>query len=187
MKKRMKTRDVAFQFRMGAGFPGDVNRSHPAWIEPCLIDSVSPPLFFGEAVVIDTAADAGINGVRPLVAGDHSDATPLVVWGYNVRPYPFQQAAATNYGATAIGAGAPPAFGVTDVLRGGYIMTQIPTGQTAAKGGAVYVWCTASTGAHIQGGTEAVYSSTNTVLVANATFNGPADASGIAEIIINVN
>lgn len=37
---RRRTHDAtnAFPFRMNTGFAGDVNRTHPASIEPCLID-----------------------------------------------------------------------------------------------------------------------------------------------------
>ena len=40
-KTRQKTRDVAFTFRMGAGFAGDVNRTHPASIEPVMIECMA--------------------------------------------------------------------------------------------------------------------------------------------------
>lgn len=179
MSKRMKTRDVAFAFRMGAGFPGDVNRTHPASIEPCLINASAPPAFFGQAVLV------GASGVRPITTGDQSN-TVAAGYGITVRPYPFQQSSASNYGAAAIGAGAPPVTGVVDVLRAGYIMGQIPTGQTPAKGAPVYVWATASSGSNIQGGFTSVYTALNTTQVLNATFNGPPDASGNVEIAFNI-
>ena len=184
-KTRMKTRDVAFQFRMGAGFPGDVNRTHPATIEPCLIDANAPPTLFGQAVLVD----ATTQGVRPLVAGD-SGVT--VTYGITVRPYPFQQAstgsaASGNFGAAAIGASGPPASGIIDVLRAGYIMATVPSTQTSVKGGAVYIWTAANSGAHIQGGFEAVFSAGNTTaLLPGVTFNGSPDASGNVEIAFNI-
>lgn len=179
-KTRMKTRDVAYQFRMGAGFPGDVNRTHPASIEPCLADTTTPPTAFGQGVLINSATQ----GVRPFGAADAS-ATAVVTYGVTVRPYPFQQSSASNFGAAALGSAIPPA-GAIDVLRAGYIMAQVPAGQTPVKGGAVYIWCAASSGSHVQGGFEASASAGNTALIANATFNGSPDASGNVEIAFNV-
>ena len=180
-KNRMKTRDVAFAFRMGAGFPGDVNRSHPMSIEPALIDANAPITAFGQPCLVD----ATTQGVRPFAAGDQSN-TVAAGYGLTVRPYPYQQAASTNYGAVAIGAGAPPLTGVVDVLRSGYIMAQLPAGGAPVKGGAVYVWSAASTGAHVQGSVEAAYSAGNTTQLVNATFNGSPDASGNVEIAFNI-
>lgn len=178
-KIRMKARDAAFQFRMGAGFPGDVNRTHPATIEPVLIDATSPPTAFGQPVLVDPTSQ----GVRPFAAGDTAITT---AYGMSVRPYPFQQSSASNFGSAAFGTGAPPATGVMDVLRAGYIMAKLPTGETSVKGGAVYVWCAASTGVHVQGGIESAASAGNTAALAGVTFNGAPDADGTVEVVFNV-
>lgn len=178
---RMKVRDVAFAFRMGAGFPGEVNRTHPVTIEPCLISAASPPTAFGQAVLL-AAANAG---VRPLVAGDVNVTS---TFGVTVRPYPYQQSSGTDFGTANLGAGTPPTTGVTDVLRSGYIMVKIPAGQTPAKGDPVYVWTAASTGVHVQGGFEAVvdHGTNTTPALTGVTFNGPPDAQGNVEICFNV-
>lgn len=179
-KTRMKTRDASFQFRMGAGFPGDVNRSHPASIEPCLIDASAPPSAYGQAVLVD----ATTQGVRPFTVGD-TGVTAL--YGVTVRPYPVQQASATSdFGAASIGAATPPTSGVIDTCRLGYIIAKVPAGQTPVKGGAVYVWCAASSGSHIQGGFEASSTGGSTASLANATFNGSPDASGNVEIVVRM-
>jgi len=182
MKTRMKTKDVAFTFRMGAGFPGDVNRTHPASIEPCLINAAAPPTAFGQAVLVDATSQ----GVRPFVVGDQSNTVPAG-YGITVRPYPFQQASsASDFGAASIGAATPAVTGVMDVLRAGYIMAKIPTTQTPVKGDKVYVWAAATAGVHILGGLESVYSAGNTTQLLNATFNGSPDASGNVEIAFNI-
>ena len=173
---RMKTRDVAFPFRMGAGFSGDVNRTHPASIEPCLVDPAEPPAIFGQAVLFDPASQ----GTRPFTTGDASSAA----YGVTVRPYPFQQSSANNFGAAAIG-NAGIAGNVIDVLRSGYIMVQVNLGQTApVKNGPVYVRVAATSGAHIIGQFETASDGTNNVLVTNANFQGGMDANGVAEIFI---
>jgi len=181
MTKRMKTRDVAFAFRMGAGFPGDVNRTHPTSIEPALIDVNAPPTAYGQPVLVD----ATTQGVRPFAAGDQSNTVPAG-YGLTVRPYPTQQSSASNFGAAAIGAATPPTNGAIDVMRAGYIMAYLPAGGTPVKGGLVYVWSAASSGAHVQGGIEAAYSAGNTTQLLNATFNGSPDSSGNVEIAFNI-
>ena len=47
---------MAFQFRMGAGFFGDVNRTHPFTVEPGLMDPTNPPTAYGQAVVVDSVS-----------------------------------------------------------------------------------------------------------------------------------
>lgn len=177
MKKvRAKTCDAAFQFRMGSGFAGDVNRTHPATIEPCLNDVGTPVLFYGEAVLVDTTNQS----VQPFGAGD---TAVTVAYGVSVRPYPFQQSSASNFGEAAFGDATPPA-GAIDILRAGYIMAKV-TG-TPTKGQPVHVWCAASAGAHVQGQFEAVADAGNTATLANATFNGSPDANGVVEIAFNI-
>jgi len=180
MKKttRMKTRDVAFTYRMGAGFPGDVNRTHPVDILAELIDAAAPPTKFGQAVLLG-AANAG---VRPFTTGDASQAG----YGVTVRPYPFQQAAASNYGAAAIGAATPPVTGVIDVMRRGYIMVNLPSGGTPVKGDGVYVRVAAAATTHTPGDFEAGADGGNNVLMTNAIFNGSPDANGNVEIAFNI-
>lgn len=175
---------VAFQFRMGAGFPGDVNRTHPASIEPMLVDGTSPPTSYGQACLLD----ATTQGIRPYAAGDQSNTVVSTPYAALVRPYPYQPATATNYGAATLGAAVPPTSGNVDGLRAGYIMVQLNLGVTApVKGGAVYVWCAATSGNHILGGYETAYSAGNTVLLdPRYTYNGPADSTGVTEISFNV-
>lgn len=182
---RFRTRDsgTTFAFTMPFGFPGDVSRGHPASIEPALIDASAPPTAYGQAVI----TDATTNGVRPFAAGD---TAVTVIWGITVRPYPNQQQSTTNYGSVGFGAGTPPTSGAIDILRAGYIMgTTLPAGSAAVtKGSAVYVWCAANSGAHIQGGFETASSGGNTASldVNRYQFNGPADSNGNAEICCNI-
>lgn len=175
--ERYRTLDTAIAFRMGAGFPGDVNRGHPASIQPCQVDLAAPPTAYGQAVVVDGPSDS----VRPISAGD---GALTAIWGVTVRPYPIQQATtANNYGAIGYGAGAPPVQQPIDVLRGGYVMVSV-VGQPQ-KGGAVFVWFAASGGGHVQGGFEAAATGGSTLAVAGAQWNSPPDANGVAELILN--
>lgn len=178
---RMPTFDSAsaFQFRMGAGQPGDVNRTRAVSIEPFLINAANPPLIFGQPLIPDAA-----NGLRPFAAGD---TAVTVAYGAMVRAYPTQARAGGD--SAAFGAAVPPTSGPADTLRAGYIMVQIATAfGTIKKGDPVFVWCAAASGAHVQGGYETAASGGNTAALDpnRFSFNGPADASGVAEISFNL-
>ena len=127
-KIRARTRDVAFPYRMGAGFPGTVNRTHPASIVPRKINTSTPPLAYGMGVLVTA------NSVRQIAAGDTA-VTRL--YGIAVRPYPTQQ---QSGGMTAtIGAATPPTSGVMDVLRSGFISVRVNgTCLVGQYGGGVY-------------------------------------------------
>lgn len=178
--------DNAFTFRMGAGMPGDVNRTHPAAIFPSQLDTDHPPVLYGNMCVVDSTS----HNVRQFVAADQSDATPVTPYGAIVRPYPFQQpAAGNNYGATSFGNATPPTSGLADFLcGGGTIMVQLNANVTpAVKGGRVYVWAAATSGDHAQGSYETELSAGNTcILDPRYTYNGPGDASGVTELFCNV-
>lgn len=175
-----RTCDISFSYRMGAGFPGDVNRTHPVDIEACLIDPSAPPTLYGQAVVVDATSQ----GVRPLSAGDTALTT---IYGITVRPFPIQGQSSTNYGASNIGSATPPTSQPMDVCRSGYIMSTLSGTAAAVKGAPVYVWVAASSGSHIQGNFEAAATGGSTIQIdAKTTFNGPADANGIVEIAINI-
>ncbi len=169
---RAKTRDVAFPYRMFTGFPGDVNRTHPASIEPNQNNATNPLDVFGNAVVVNTAD----NTVRKILT---SDTAITSIYGIGVRPYPTQQASG---GASAsFGVGAPNPAQPLDVLRNGYFFTKVVG--SPAKDGTVYLWVAASSGAHVLGGFEAS-SSGSTVTLTNVFFNGPAGSDGVAELFI---
>ncbi len=174
---RRRTRDVAFTYRMGAGFAGDINRTHPFSSEASLIDPTNPPLGYGLAVLPVAAS----NGVRQMAAADQGGT---YIYGVTVRPYPTQQQSGGM--SASIGTTTPPVSGVIDILKLGYIMVPIVNtgGAPATKGGAVFVWCAASGGGHLQGGfeTAATGGSTIALPLTFATFNGPADSSGIGEL-----
>lgn len=173
---RAKTRDVAFQYRMGGGFAGDINRTHPFDVVPERQDVSDPITLFGNPCLMDT-----VNGtVRAIIAGDQSDSVAINLYGILVRPFPTQQ----NSTSQALGSSTPSvAPAILDIMTEGMIMVKVNSG-TPTKRGAVYVWCTAASGAHLPGGFEAAADAGDTVRVANAYFNGPPDANGIVEMRI---
>lgn len=175
---RRRTCDSAIPFRLLAGFPGDVSRKHPSTIEPCLTDPTNPPTFFGQGVIVD---DTSANGVRVPASGD-SGLT--AIYGITVRPFPFQTASGSNYGAQAIGAAALPA-GAVDVLRAGYITVTAQGAAATYKGAPVHLCIVAGTG-YVVGGFSADTVSGTFITLADALWNGPADASGNAEISFNI-
>lgn len=180
---RHRTCDTAIAFRMGAGFPGDVNRGHPSSIQPALNSPINPVAAYGLGVLIDTAGGAN-NGVRSLSGGD---AAITDIWGVAVRPFPIQQSTTgNNYGAVPYGAIQPPLNQPIDVLRGGYIMVNV--NGACVKGGAVFIWTGATGGGHTQGGFEATANGGVTTAVLNTLlymYNSPPDSNGVAELILN--
>jgi hypothetical protein len=176
-----KTRDVAFQFRMGAGFAGTVNTSHPANIRGFLKDSTNPPTFFGQAVKINPAT----NAVRAIIAGD-SAATDID--GVIVRPFPFLPVFPPNTpygGQTTFGTSTLP-DGAVDVLLSGFIM--VPVVGAPSNGSAADVWFAATAAPHVQSGFEATHTggSSFTITWNKTHFASPADSNGVAELAFNI-
>ncbi len=175
---RATTNDISYGYRMPAGFPGDVNRSHPASIEPGLMDPTNPIRAYGDPCVIDSTN----NSYRGFIAGDTARTT---LEGVLVRPYPVQQT--TGGMAASIGAAVPPqARAAIDVLNDGYVMVKCHNAAVNApsKGGAVFVRTAATAGALVQGGFAAADDGANAVEISNARWNSPADADGVAELLI---
>lgn len=174
--QRVRTLDAAFTFRMPAGFPGDVNRTHPFSVEPGLMDVTNPIRRYGDPALINSSA----NSYRGFIAGD---TAVTKINGVLVRPYPTQQ---TTGGLSAsIGAATPPVTGIVDILNAGYIMVKCENfaASPCAKGGAVYVRVAATAGALIQGAFHAADDGADAILVSNARWNGPPDANGVAELL----
>lgn len=173
-----KTGDVAFTFRMGAGFPGDVNRTHPFSVEPGLMDPTTPIRRYGDPALINSAA----NSYRGFAVGD-TGVTKID--GVLVRPYPVQQ---TTGGMSAdLGAAVPPQVrAAIDIINEGYVMVQCFNAgvNPPAKGGAVFVRTAATAGNLVQGGFHAADDGANAIEVSNARWNGPADAAGVAELLV---
>lgn len=171
---RLRFRDVAFKFRMGSGFPGDVLSAHPFSVIPRKINTTLYPTAYGQAVLVNSAKD----GVRRF---DTDDTAVTKLAGVTVRPVPIQQAQTNvNYGAVDFGSATPPVSGVIDVLDSGFIIVKV--NGTPGLGDPVYVWCAADSGAHKQGYFEASSTGGSTAAIANAVFAGTPDADGYVPI-----
>jgi len=144
----------AYQFRMPAGFAGDLMRADMgATIESQQIDPNTPPTAFGIPVKL-------VNGkVQPLAASDAA----AVIYGFNLRAYPIQ-----GNGTDPLGVATPPTSGITDVLKRGYVMVALNGAAAAAKNAPVYARVgNASAGKPI-GGVEAAAENT----IASAAYAG---------------
>lgn len=175
---RSRTHDVAFSYRMGAGFPGDVNRTHPASIMPGLMTPTlaSKIRLYGDPCLIDTS----LNAYRGILV---SDTAVTKIDGILTRPYPTQQT--TGGMSSALGAATPPdGPAVIDVIEEGLVMVRCNNFSITppTKGSAVHIWYTANSGVHVQGGLESVATASNTIAITNAKFNGPPDANGVTEL-----
>lgn len=178
------TRDSqAYQFRMPAGFAGDVNRYHPFSVEPATPDVANPPTYYGQAGVIDATSHL----FRTVLAGDGALTD---IYGIVVRPFPFQQATTTNYGAATIGSAAVGTVDKLSIARNGYIMVNVNNFAAAqpAKGGTVYVWIAATIANHVQGSFEAQATGGSTIALPTprCSFNGSTDTNGVTEVELHV-
>jgi hypothetical protein len=189
----IKTRDVAYLYRQNAGSPGAVTRNHPANIYPRMNDPVgqNPLSYFGQAALFDATTNTvrAVNTANDTAKGN----TTVPLAGVSVRPFPGQDTGAgETYGAAAFGGGGPAAASEVDVIAKGSILVtqnQPTTPAASALGGIVYVRVVAGTGIFAAlpvGGFETVVDTTpaNQLIVANAYWNGPADAAGVAELVI---
>lgn len=170
---------VAFAFRPGYGFPGDISR-HLFSVEARASDAAIPAT--GIAVMINPVT----GNVRPVVPGD-SAATDI--WGVVVRAFPMQMGAAPGlFGASPLGVPTAPPHPPqpVDILRMGYII--VPVVGAPAPGGPVFVWVAASGSGHTQGGFEAAATAGSTMAInwPKTTFSSGADGSGYAELAVNI-
>lgn len=169
-----RTLDIAIGYRMGAGYPGDVNRMHPGGIVPRLMDAANPIRLYGDPCTLGAA-----NSVRGFLAGD----TALTrIRGVLVRPGIAQP---TTGGLTqTLGAGTPPQSATpVDIIEDGYVMVKCNNVGAGAPtlGGAVYVWVAASAGQDVQGGFRAA-ANASAILIGNAEWASPPDSGGVAEL-----
>lgn len=162
---------TAFLYRMPQGIAGDVTRQSVSTIETQILDSGAPFSAYGLFGKIASGKFV------PVGSGDAASA----VYGLLVRPFPTQGANASD----PLGTSVPKTSGAADVLRRGYVSVKLNSG-TAALGGAVYVRVANASAGKPIGGIEAAADSTNTILVAGASFMGAADASGNVEIAYNI-
>lgn len=172
--QRARTLDISIGYRMGAGYPGDVNRMHPASIVPRLQDAANPVRLFGDPVVLGAS-----NSVRGFIA---TDTTVTKIRGVCVRPAIAQPQ--TGGMTTTLGGGAPPQGAAPiDILEDGHIMVKCNNVAAGSPvlGGAVFVWIAASAGSDVQGGFRAA-ANASAVAITNAEWASPPDSNGIAEL-----
>jgi hypothetical protein len=160
---------TSYLYRMPSGIPGMVSREENKTIETVPFDSGAPFSAFGLFGKIVAGK------LDPVGAGDAATA----IYGLLVKPFP------ANSSQEGLGTAVPPTSGPANVLRRGYATVQLNAG-TAALNGAVYVRVAAAAAGKPIGGIEAAADSTNTIVVANCTFMGPADATGNVEIAYNI-
>jgi len=182
--RKVATADVAFTYRIPAGFAGDVNRNHPVSIEPALNDATHPVAGYGYPVLVNAAG----NGVRGIIGTDTT--LPNGVWGFAVRAFPIQPSTGGAYGAAGFdsaGVGVPPPNQPVDIMTEGYMMAKVYAG-TPVKGTAVYVRAViggSSPAGVVVGGLEAANDASGggavTVAIPNAYWTGGADSNGFAE------
>lgn len=168
-----------YQYRMGVGAAGFVNRDQESTLEPNMLDVTNPPTAYGDPVKM------GANGrIQALAPGD----TAAAIYGWLVRPYPTQ-AAASGYPQAPFGAAAPVPGYACDVMKRGYMVVNLQGATAAAPGGAVFVRVsgTVPSGGKLNGVEAAVDgTAANTPQVPGTYFKGAADNYGSTEIAYNL-
>jgi hypothetical protein len=176
-KGRRKTQDVAFPFRMGTGFPGDVNRTHPFSVVGGLPNVTAPPTFYGQPVLRETDGTW-----RAFGAGD---GAVVNADGITVRPYPFQQSSTTDNGRINIGAAALQTGQVIDILISGFIMVGV--NGTVTPNGEAYIYIAATALPLVQGAFQAGAGANIIGLTWPKTRYYSANGSdGVCELAFNV-
>lgn len=164
-------------YRMPAGVPGMVSRPDQSTMEAASITpfgTTGAPGAFGLAGQIDATT-----GDFRVVADPDT-----AVYGFLAKPFPA--IGGNNASSQGLGQAVPPVEGVVAVLTRGYMSVKLGGSTAAVKGGAVYVWSSADSGAHVKGQVEAADPSTDGFVVARSYFMGPADADGNVEIGFNI-
>lgn len=160
----------AIVYRMPFGVPGDLSRLAGQATVESQVFGVTAFTAYGVPVKISSGT------VIPAVGS--ADA----IYGFLVRPFPITGANASDPLGTAV----PPTTGIANVLRRGYMAVYVQLGAaTCAFGSAVYFRTAAASGGQPLGGVEGATSGNNTAIT-GATFMGPADANGFAEIALNI-
>lgn len=168
---------VAYLKRMDTGYAGGLSREPgPGDIVNETLDSTIDwsTYGFGRPVKYTTAGK-----ITPLASGD----TSADIIGFLVRTFPGRAVSYTGLAAyPQINGGAVP------VARRGFMTVALQGATAATKGGAVYVRVAGTSSTEVPGGVEAADDSTagNTILLANAQFEGPAGTDGIVEISFTI-
>lgn len=162
---------VSYTTRMPSGFIGQVTRDDSKTIVSEIIDATTPPTAYGSFVKLVSGK------LQPIASGDAAS----VVLGLLVQPFPVQASGVVSALDTAA---TPPASGLADVMRRGYLAVKLAQG-TAAKKGQVYVRVTADTGKAV-GDIETAADSAKCVAVTGCFFTGAADANGVVEVEFNI-
>lgn len=168
---------TAYLLRAPAGVPGSLSRPDQSTVEPVTITEygdTGAPAAFGLACQIDATT-----GLLRVVADPDTAA-----YGFLARPYPAL--GGNDAGSQGLGQAVPPANGNVSVMVRGYMTVKLGGSTAAVKGGAVYVWSSADSGAHVQGQVEAADPSGDGFVIARSYFMGPADADGNVEIGFNI-
>ena len=168
---------TAFTFRMPAGIEGEVNRIASATIEAQVVTplgTTGAPAKYGTPMVVDNTG-GNVGNMRALNTSD------TAVYGFLVRPFP------TVSSQDIVGVSTPPASGLIDILKRGYMSVRLQGPTAAVKGGTVYLWQGATDTSHlVVGGVEAATGTSVITMGASTYFMGPADSNGITEIGFNI-
>jgi hypothetical protein len=164
----------AFVSRMPAGIPGTLSRS----AAQSTVDTVN----LTPAGTQGAFTDYGLGGLIDAVTGNFRipAAGDTAITGVLVRPFP------TNSSQDGLGTSTPPAKGLADRLKRGFITVLLSGATKPVKDGAVFVRIQTPSAGKFVGGFEAAADGANTITVPGAYFTGAPDPVGNVEIGFNI-
>jgi len=160
---------------MPFGVQGDITRPSQAHVES---------LVLGATAFAQFGLPGKVSGNKFIPVAANND----VIYGFLARPFPITGASASD----PLGTSVPPATGIANVLKRGYISALVQlNAATCALGSGVFVRYQNPSGSQIIAGVEGATTGNNyQILTATAAqntyFTGPADANNLAEVAFNI-
>lgn len=171
---------AAFQYRMGVGYAGCVNRVHDATVVREVLSPTAAPSSYGVMLTYDQPTGV----VRAPTTGD----TAAGFAGIFVRPFPTHGGGLSTPVNDPLGFSTPPGPAQeANVLKRGFIIVQLNAASPAVvKGQAVGVFIGTASAGNPPGGITGAAPAATVLALPNTYFQGPADASGMTEIAYNL-
>lgn len=163
-------------YRMPFGVQGDISRPSTATVEAQA---------FGATAFAQYGVAGKVSSGKFIPISANND----VVYGFLVRPFPVTGANASD----PLGTSVPPATGVANILRRGYLSVLVQLGgASCALGSGVFIRYQGATGSQIVSGVEGATTgntyqlSATTSVGSGGYFTGPVDGNNIAELAFNI-
>jgi len=175
----------AITFRMLYAIPGDLAQGAGRANVKAEVYGSTAFLSYGVPCTISSGTVIPINS--------NLGSTANSVYGWLVRPFPLQEFSSPSSTLNTTLSATPPTSGIANIMTEGYIGVYVQSGASSVvEGGSVYVYYSATSGAHIIGGVEGTSSGSN-FAITNTTnsrktcyFTGPCDSNGFTVVAFGI-